>query len=319
MTAVIGQSNSAIGSVSGSNFTDIIESLQNYDAPLTTMGQAIDIDPFKSETHTIRNWDRLKLSDKMMLPLNPHIYNSEKIISMSGSKITLNPSEYGITLIVSERARMNSPEDMVRAASTLISDYSMQFKENFAVNALAGANRVFFEFSQGGAGTPRKANIDDFCDLSTMMEQNGATPAVEFMRATDQTRSTPVGKSYVFVTSVKGAGAIKRNLKADEFFMVHRYAGISDYPLASKGSIDKANIEVYVSSAMRQGSKTGRTGLLLGNQPFYKTGRTPITSRVIVSPASDSNYAYHTKIQYVISYDIALSANNRIIKALFAD
>ncbi len=318
-SSIVSSTNPNFGTVQTTTFTDLIESLPNYYAAFLPFGETVDLMSGRAESHLIRSYKRVSVTDNMMIPLNPNILNGAKTVDLDGSVIVLNPAEYGISFILSERTRVNTPEDIGAAISPLISDYVMQLKEKITKNKIMSANKISIEFTNGGSGTPRKANAADFINASMIMEANGATPCVDFVRATDQVRSTPVGKSFVLITSVQGHGAIKKNLSADEFFCVHQFAGIADYALASKGSINRANIDVLVSSAMTVGDPAERIGILLANQPFFKTGQTPLTSRTLIRPASESNFGYHSMIQHIVSFDVALSSQNRVGKVIYAD
>lgn len=318
-SSIVSSQNPKWGTVQPTTFTDIVESLPAYYAVLSALGQTVDVHPGRSESQTIRSTRPISITNDMMIPLNPSIYEGNRTIDIEGDIVIITPAEYGISFILSERTRVNTPEDIGAALSPLIADYAMQLKETIMYNLMISSNRLLIEFTQGGVGSERKANIDDFIDAACALEESGVTPVVDFLRATDQVGSSPIPKSFVLVTSNAGHCSIKKNLKADEFSCIQRYAGIVDYALASKGSITRANTEVCVSGAVDKGTVAERIGLLVGNQSIYKTGNTPINSRTLIRPASESPFAYWSSVEHLVSFGAALSSHNRIAKTIFAD
>lgn len=319
MTVIIGSGNPRIGTVQSNAYLDRIESMNYNQIALSVMGETIDIPSYQAEVHTIRSYDEIGISDSLLVPLNENVLNAERIETVTGSVVTMRTAVYGVTIVISEKSRVNSPENIAAAVSTLLSDYEMRLKEQIIYNALQNANLVEYVFTQGGTTSPKKANMLDLVDATTLMEENDVRPNLGFISAVAAEHTRPVPQRYALVSSIKGASAFKKNLTSEDFTQTHRFAGISAYGFESKGVVDRANVEIFSSSEMTNGSGIEREAFIFGAQPFYKTGKTPLNSRMTIRPASESAYGMHTKVEKRTVFGVALSDQNRIIKISFTD
>lgn len=319
MTVIVGSGNSKIGTVQSNAYLDRTESLAYKQVALMVMGETIDIPSYQAEVHTLRSYDEISISNALLTPLNENVLNAERIETVTGSLVTMRTSEYGVTIVISEKSRVNSPENIAAAVSTLLSDYEMRLKETIIYNALQNSNLVEYVFTQGGTTSPKKANINDLIDASTLMEENDVRPNLSFIPAASEEYTRSIPHRYALVASIKGASSIKKNLLGDDFTQTHRFAGISAYGFECKGAIERANLEVFSSSEMEDGSGIEREAFIFGAQPFYLTGRTPLNSRMTIRPASESTYAMHTKVEKRTVFGVALSNQNRIMKISFSD
>lgn len=319
MTLIVGSGNSKIGTVQSNAYLDRTESLPYNQLVLVAMGETIDIPSYQAEVHTLRSYDEISISNALLTPLNENVLNAERIETITGSLVTMRTSEYGVTIVISEKSRVNSPENIAAAVSTLLSDYEMRLKEIIIYNALQNANLVEYVFTQGGTTSPKKANLLDLIDATTLMEENDVRPNLGFVSAVSAEHTRPVPQRYALVSSIKGASAFKKNLMSEDFTQTHRFAGISSYGFESKGAVDRANVEIFSSSEIENGSGVEREAFIFGAQPFYVTARTPLNSRMTIRPASDSPYAMHTKVEKRTVFGVALSNQNRIMKISFSD
>lgn len=319
MTAIIGSGNPNIGVVQTNAYLDRMESLPYNQIALAVMGETVDIPSYQAETHTIRSYDEIGISNSLLTPLNENVLNAERIETITGSVVVMRTSVYGVTIVISEKSRVNSPENIAAAVSTLLSDYEMRLKETIIYNALENSNLVEYVFTQGGTTSPKKANMLDLVDATTLMEENEVRPNLGFVSAVAAEHTRPVPQRYALVSSIKGASAFKKNLTSEDFTQTHRFAGISAYGFESKGSVDRANVEIFSTSEMPNGSGIEREAFIFGAQPFYMTGRTPLNSRMTIRPASESAYGMHTKVEKRTVFGIALSNQNRIMKISFSD
>ena len=316
---VYGSGNPNIGTVQTEAYLNRIESLPYRQVAFMALGETIDIPENEAETHTMRSLDEISIEGGLLTPLNESVLNAERIGSVKGSVIIMRPSVYGLTLIISEKTRVNTPENIITAVSVLLSDYEMRLKERIIYNALENANLIEYVFTQGGTTSPKKANINDLIDAGILMEENSVRPIISFVKASPDEYTRPVPDRYALITSIKGSAAFKKNLNSTEFTQTHRFAGMDSYGFECKGAIERANVGLFASCEIPNGSSNEREGFLFGAQPFYQTGRTGLNSFLRVRPASESAYGMHTKVEKRTTYGVALSQQNRIMKIAFTD
>lgn len=319
MTLIIGSGNPNWGVVQTNKYLDRVESLPYAQIALSAMGEIVDLPSYEAETFTIRSMDQININNQLMVPVNVNTESPDRVASVSGNVVTMKANVYGVTLLIGEYSRVNSPENIFAAVSTLLADYEMRLKERIIYNTLQSANLVLYVFSQGGSSSAKKANIIDLIDATTLMEENEVAPCLSFMPASPNEYTRSVPERYALVTSIKGSAAFKKNLDASDFTQTHRYAGINTYGFVSKGTAERANVEIFASTEMDNGSADHREGFIFGAQPYYKTGKTPLNSKLIHRPASDSVYGLQHRIEKVTVHGVALSSQNRIIKIEFAD
>ncbi len=318
MTMIVGSGNPDLGVVQTQKYLDRIESLPSSQIALSLFGESVDIPSFSAEAHTIRSYNNIDVTTESLIPLNPNVINSERIATVTGNVITLTTEIHAITIIIAEKSRVNSPENIFAATSTLLSDYEMRLKEKLILNMLWDSNLIDYTFEKGGSGSISKMNINDLIEVTDMMQENSVSPIISFISASPDTYTRPIPMRYALVTSIKGASAVKKNLSSTDFTQIHTYAGMSSYDFPSKGTIEKANLELLASSEIND-EVDGREGYVFGAQPFYKTGRTPLRSRINLRPASESAYGMHSKVEKVTVFGVALANQNRVIKISFTD
>lgn len=319
MTVMIGSGNPNWGVVQTNAYLDRMESLPYSQIALSVFGEVVDIPSYQAETHTIRSMDQININNQLMVPINVNVDSPDRVSSISGSNVVMKTSVYGVALLISEYSRVNSPENIFAAVTTLLADYEMRLKEKIIYNTLQSSNLIVYVFSQGGSTSKKKANIIDLIDATTLMEENEVAPCLSFMPASPNEYTRSVPERYALVTSVKGASAFKKNLDASDFTQTHRYAGISDYGFVSKGTAERANVEIFASSEMDAGTPDHREAFIFGAQPFYKTGKTPLNSKMIHRSAIESVFGLQHRVEKVTVHGVALSNQNRIIKVEFAD
>lgn len=319
MTVMIGSGNPNWGVVQTNAYLDRMESLPYSQIALSVFGEVVDIPSYQAETHTIRSMDQININNQLMVPINVNVDSPDRVSSISGSNVVMKTSVYGVALLISEYSRVNSPENIFAAVTTLLADYEMRLKEKITYNALKHANLMIYIFSQGGSTSKKKANIIDLVNATTEMEEDEVAPCLSFMPASPNEYTRSVPERYALVTSVKGASAFKKNLDAADFTQTHRYAGILDYGFVSKGTAERANVEIFASSEIDAGSEDHREAFIFGAQPFYKTGKTPLNSKMIHRSAIESVFGLQHRVEKVTVHGVALSNQNRIIKVEFAD
>ncbi|MES1922863.1 hypothetical protein MHBO_004391, partial [Bonamia ostreae] len=241
MTRIIGSGNPNYGVVQTNSYLDRTESLPVDQIVLTAMGTVLNIPSNRAETHTLRVNEQIAIDGEMLAPLNPNILNGERIISPKASVTSMKPQVYGVTIVVSEHTRVNTPENIYASISTLLSGYEMRLKEAIIYNALLTANLVDYTFSQGGTASPMKANVRDLIEMTSIMERNKVGACLSFIPADANTYTRSVPTRYAMVASIAGATAIKKNLSPEEFTQTHRFANTKSYEFPSKGTVERAN------------------------------------------------------------------------------
>ncbi len=171
MTVIVGSGNPNFGVVQTTNYLDRMTSLPYSQIAASLFGETVDIPSYAAEAHTIRSFNQIDISHQSLAPLNENVLNAERIEWVTGSIVTLKTEVHGITIVIGEKSRVNSPENIFAATSTLLSDYEMRLKEKIIINMLNDANLVEYTFTQGGAGTLRKMNIVDMINLTTLMKK----------------------------------------------------------------------------------------------------------------------------------------------------
>ena len=318
-TVVIGSANPNWGVVQTNAYLDRMESLPYSQIALSVFGEIVDIPSYQAETHTIRSIDQISINNQLMSPINVNVDTPDRVSSISGSNIVMKTSVYGVSLLIAEYSRVNSPENIFAAVTTLLADYEMRLKEKIIYNTLQSSNLIIYQFTQGGASSKKKANIVDLIDATTLMEENEVAPCLSFITASPDEYTRPVPERYALVTSVKGAATFKKNIGATDFTQTHRYSRASNYGFVSKGTVERANVEIFASTEIDSGTSDHREAFIFGAQPFYKTGKTPLNSKMIHRPATESVFGLQHRIEKVTVHGVALSNQNRIIKIEFAD
>lgn len=319
MTRILGSGNPDFGVVQTNAYLDRVEAMPYSQIALSAFGEIVDLPAHQAEIFTIRSMNQININNQLLVPLNLNGQNPERIGKVKGSVTTMKANVYGVSIIIGEYSAVHSPESIFTAVSTLLSDYEMRLKERIIYNALQNANLILYRFSKGGSGSTKKANILDLIEVTDLMEENEVAPCMEFMSASPNEYTRPVPHRYAMVSSIKGASAFKKNLSVEEFTQTHRYAGLTEYGFLSKGTVERANIELFASTEIDKGTEGEREGFVIGLQAFFTTGKTPLNSVLFHRKAGESTYGLTHKLEKRTTTGVALASQNRVVKIVFAD
>lgn len=281
------------------------------------LAELITLPSYQASSYNVPIYSELSL-EASLSPLARNAID-ERIASIKSSNLVIEAQEFGITLLLFSNLVYQSAVSISGAASALLANAGARLTEVLAFNSLrATVPQNIYVASEGtNAKTPTELTIKDLVKAKSALEKNKTKRFNRMMvRATDQVGTSPLGHTYVLLSSIDSKNSFEITLSAKPSLVVRpeQHPSIHQYADSYAFSIPIASISVVTSTEYDGKDSSGNfSDYILGKDTLYIAENSPLKGGMSIRTSSHFAYNRVSAVDYSVSFGSAVVAS-RIVQ-----